>query len=100
MSEVELRQLPNIGPAMARLLGRVGIHNPEDLRGADPNALYERASELDGRPLDPCVLDTFTAITAHANGAEPRPWWIYSRLRKNQAPHGENSMTSGGASSR
>jgi Pathogenicity locus len=81
MSETELRKLPNIGPAMARTLVRLGIQDPADLAGKDPLALYERLQVLDGRPADPCVLDTFTAVVDHANGAPARPWWMYSRER-------------------
>jgi hypothetical protein len=82
MSENDLRALPNIGPAMARMLMRLGVERAEDLRGRDPEQLLERLSEIDGRPHDPCVLDTLTAVVDYANGAPARPWWYYSRLRK------------------
>ena len=82
MSEQDLRNLPNIGPAMARDLLRLGIEQEADLRGQDPEALYQRLCALDGRRYDPCVLDTFTAVVDFANGAPARPWWFYSRQRK------------------
>jgi hypothetical protein len=82
MSESDLRQLPNVGPAMARLLIRLGIEQAEDLRGRDPEQLFQRLCEVDGRPHDPCVLDTLTAVVDYTNGAPARPWWFYSRQRK------------------
>lgn len=82
MSERDLRTLPNIGPAMARDLIRIGIEQPDDLRGQDPGELYRRLCAVDGRRHDPCVLDTFTAVVDFVNGAPARPWWEYSRLRK------------------
>jgi hypothetical protein len=82
MSEQDLRKLPNIGPAIARDLLRLGIERESDLRGQDPAALYRRLCALDGRRHDPCVLDTFTAVVDYANGAPARPWWFYSRQRK------------------
>lgn len=82
MSENDLRKLPNIGPAMARMLSRLGVKQAEDLCGRDPEQLFHRLCEVDGRRHDPCVLDTLTAVVDYANGAPARPWWFYSRQRK------------------
>ena len=82
MSEHDLRALPNVGPAIARMLTRLGIGQAADLRGRDPEQLFLRLCEIDGRRHDPCVLDTLTAVIDHANGAPARPWWHYSRRRK------------------
>src|SRR4051812_4886748 len=82
MSEIDLRKLPNIGAAMAGMLTRVGVERVEDLVGRDPDELYWRLCEVDGRRHDPCVLDTLTAVVDFANGAPARPWWFYSRARK------------------
>jgi hypothetical protein len=81
MSEQDLRQLPNVGPAIARKLTRIGIEQPADLRGRDPAALFDQMCALEGRPLDPCLLDTLVAVVDYANGAPARPWWYYSRQR-------------------
>ena len=77
-----LTTIPNVGPAIARRLVRLGIAAPEDLRGRDPGELYDRLAALDGYSEDPCVLDTLTAAVAFAEGGPARPWWEYSRLRK------------------
>ena len=82
MSENDLRALPNVGPAIAATLMRLGIELPEDLSGQTGEQLFRRLCELDGRRHDPCLLDTFVAVVDHANGAPARPWWHYSRLRK------------------
>jgi hypothetical protein len=84
MSETELRALPNVGPAVARMLIRLNIERAEDLRGRDPERLFQRLCEIDGRRHDPCLLDTLTAVVDYANGAPARPWWFYSRERKAQ----------------
>lgn len=85
MSEHDLRQLPNVGQAIARKLIRLGVEHPEDLRGQDGEQLFERLCDLDGQRHDPCLLDTFVAVVDHVNGAPARPWWHYSRQRKEQA---------------
>ncbi len=85
MPASELQTIPNIGPAVARKLERLGIERPGDLRGRDPDELFERLCALDARRHDPCLLDTFVAAVDFANGAPPRPWWEYSRERKARA---------------
>ena len=59
----------------------LGVTGPEDLRGADPEVLFERAAALAGHPEDPCLLDTFTAAVAFAETGDDRPWWAFSRER-------------------
>jgi hypothetical protein len=78
----DLTTLPNVGPAVARALRRLGIERSDDLRGQDGEDLFERLCAMDGRRHDPCLLDTFVAVVDHAHGAPARPWWAYSRERK------------------
>jgi len=77
-----LQEIPNVGPAIARDLLRLGMTCRADLAGQDPDALYARLCEMDGVRHDPCVLDTFTAVVAFANGEPAQPWWFFSRQRK------------------
>ena len=77
-----LTSIPNVGPAIARKLERLGVHEPADLRGQDADELFERLCALDGRRHDPCLLDTFRAAVDVADGHPARPWWEYSRERK------------------
>ena len=79
-----LEQLPNVGPALARDLRRIGIAHPRELRGKDPLALYRALVAATGLRQDPCVLDTFMAITDFMAGAAPAPWWHYTPRRKLQ----------------
>lgn len=78
----ELTSIPNVGPAVARRLARLGIVHPGDLRGRDPEELFDLSCMLDGRRHDPCLLDTFAAAVAYADGGPARPWWEFSRERK------------------
>jgi hypothetical protein len=87
----ELTTIPNVGPAIARRLVRLGIESPADLRGRDPEELFERLCALDGRREDPCVLDAFTAAVAYADGEPPRPWWHFSRERLAREAAGDAS---------
>ena len=77
-----LTSIPNVGPAIARKLQRLGVQEPADLRVQDADELFERLCALDGRRHDPCLLDTFHAAVDVADGKPARPWWEYSRERK------------------
>ena len=78
----ELEDLPNVGPAIARDLRRVGVRKPEGLRGRSPLRLYGNLNRATGSRHDPCVLDTFMAAVDFVNGAPERPWWKYTSKRK------------------
>ena len=77
-----LEQLPNVGPAMAADLRALGIGHPRELALRDPFVLYQALCARTGRRQDPCVLDTFMAITDFMRGAAPAPWWAYTPQRK------------------
>jgi hypothetical protein len=78
----ELLKLPNVGPATAGDLLRLGICRPSDLVGQDPDDLYRRLCALDGALHDPCVRDVFAAVVDHAGGGAARPWWTFTAARK------------------
>src|SRR3954469_11126206 len=96
----DLTTIPNVGPAVARKLVRLGIERPGDLAGEAPEELFERLCALDGRRHDPCLLDTFVAAVAYADGGPARPWWGLSCEGKSPAATsaGASGATSGGAS--
>jgi hypothetical protein len=75
-------QLPNVGPAMASDLRAIGVVHPRELAHRDPFVLYQSLCAHTGRRQDPCVLDTFMAITDFMRGAAPAPWWAYTAQRK------------------
>ncbi|HSI59103.1 MAG TPA: helix-hairpin-helix domain-containing protein, partial [Ideonella sp.] len=60
----------------------LGIHQPGDLLGRDPLALYRGLERHTGKRQDPCVLDTFMAVVDFMHGAAPKPWWAYTAERK------------------
>ncbi|MEZ4702578.1 MAG: helix-hairpin-helix domain-containing protein [Rhodothermales bacterium] len=78
----KLTDLPNVGKAFAGDLVLLGITSPEQLVGADPLDLYDRLTDLTGTYQDPCVLDTFMSLTRFMAGEPARPWWDFTRERK------------------
>ncbi len=78
--------IPNVGPRIARDFEMLGLKKPQDLKRQDPYTLYMKLSKKTGKRQDPCVLDTFMAVVDFMNGAEPAPWWKYTRERKRSYP--------------
>jgi hypothetical protein len=78
----ELLQLVNVGPAVVRYFDRVGITHVDQLAGRDPIEVYDDMCAAEGRPQDPCLLDTVMSAVAQANGDPARPWWHYTAERK------------------
>lgn len=77
-----LEQLPNVGPSLAADLRSIGIRHPRELAGRDAFMLYRALCARTGQRQDPCVLDTFMAVTDFMRGAAAAPWWHYTPQRK------------------
>lgn len=78
----QLQTLPNVGPATAGDLIRLGVASLDDLSRRDPRELYDGLTRLDGVAHDPCVLDTFAAAIHAARTGETIPWWGFTPARK------------------
>ena len=77
-----LEQLPNIGRALAADLRLIGVQHPRELASRDAFVLYQALCIKTGQRQDPCVLDTFMAVTDFMRGAAAAPWWKYTAQRK------------------
>src|SRR5262245_41416620 len=77
-----LEDIPNVGPAVAADLRRLGIRSPDELLGRDPYALYDDLCRITGQRHDPCLLDTSTAAVRFMAGEPKKPWWKYTAERK------------------
>lgn len=73
-----LQEIPGIGPSLAQDLINLGIQSVPDLKGRDPQALYEQLNALQGYQ-DPCVLYTFRCAVYYASHTKHDPkllkWW-------------------------
>ncbi len=78
----DLKQIPNVGPAIAAKLRLVGISSPEALPGKDPYEMYEDLCDITGVRHDPCLLDVFIAAVRFMDGEPAKPWWKYTPERK------------------
>lgn len=80
-SLAKLEQLPNVGPKIARILRRLGLKVPQDLKGRDPYQMYLELCQRHGT-CDPCVLDVFISAVKFIDGGPAKPWWKFTAERK------------------
>jgi hypothetical protein len=75
----DLRRIPGIGPSLAEDLRRLGFRQVSDLKGADPEAMYQRLCRITGVRQDPCVLYAFRCAVYFASRSRHQPellkWW-------------------------
>jgi hypothetical protein len=55
----ELTTIPGVGKSIANDLLNIGISNVSDLRGKDPEVLYDRSNRYAGCVQDKCLLYVF-----------------------------------------
>lgn len=78
----ELLTLKNVGPATLEDFKKLNIHSITELAQADADELFMRLQTITRRKQDPCVWDVFAAAIHEAKTGEKRPWWEWSKLRK------------------
>jgi hypothetical protein len=79
-----LESIPYIGPAIAKDLKNIGINWVEDLKGKNPEKLYELSNEYERNEQDPCLLYTFRYAVYYAQGGkDPRKlvWWAWKNKK-------------------
>ncbi len=87
----ELQSIPGIGPSIAQDLIDIGICSVKDLKGKDPERLYERSCSHQGVLIDRCLLYVYRCAVYYASYTKHDPellkWWNWkdpSILRKAQ----------------
>lgn len=75
----ELQTIPGVGKAVAGDLWNLGIKSIRELRGRDPEFLYEQLCEYQGCKVDRCMLYVFRCAVYYASNdeydAELLKWW-------------------------
>ena len=75
----ELHTIPGVGPSIAQDLRDLGISRVADLKGKDPEVLYQRLIVQRGMHQDRCLLYVFRCAVYFAETARPRAdklkWW-------------------------
>jgi hypothetical protein len=76
-----LTDLPGVGKSIAEDLRNIGIHRVDDLKGMDPQRLYELSNGHAGKVQDRCLLYVFRCAVYAAETLEVKrepeksKWW-------------------------
>ncbi|MFA6448913.1 MAG: helix-hairpin-helix domain-containing protein [bacterium] len=75
----ELQVIPGVGKSIAADLYALGIRKVSDLKGMDPEAMYEKSNRLAGVRQDRCLLYVFRGAVYFATEERRDPellkWW-------------------------
>jgi hypothetical protein len=75
----ELSKIPGVGPSLASDLYLVGIREVSELRGQNPQTLYDELCTQAGSSVDRCVLYVFRCAVYYASEPQHDPeklkWW-------------------------
>ena len=87
----ELATIPGVGKSIAADLMDIGITKVADLKGKNPELLFELSNKIAGRIQDRCLLYVFRCAVYFANTpeneqqAELLKWWNWKdRKEKNE----------------
>lgn len=74
-----LQEIPGVGPSIAQDLEDLGIEKVSNLRGRDPQRMYDEQCQQKGVQVDRCVLYVFRCAVYYANNTVHDPellkWW-------------------------
>jgi hypothetical protein len=75
----DLSRIPGVGPSIAADLYVLGVREIADLRGRNPESLYNELCHRAGQHVDRCVLYVFRCAVYYASEPEHDPerlkWW-------------------------
>ena len=81
----ELQVIPGVGKSIARDLVDLGYQRVEELRGENPEKMYEGLCSLRGQHIDRCVLYVFRCAVYFASNSDHKPellkWWNWKDKR-------------------
>ncbi len=77
----DLQTIPGVGPSISQDIRVLGYGSVAELRGQNPQEMYERLCLRRGRDIDRCVLYVFRCAVYFAETEEPEPrllkWWSW-----------------------
>lgn len=75
----EFQQIPGVGPSLAQDLYDLGYRSVDELKGQNPEEMYEKHCIQQGCPVDRCVLYVFREAVYYAENETYDPellkWW-------------------------
>lgn len=77
----ELQKIPGIGKSLSKDLFDLGYRKVNELKGEDPEIMYQNLMALRGEHVDRCVLYVFRCAVYYASNSKHEPellkWWYW-----------------------
>ncbi len=74
-----LEQIPGVGKNIAQDMANIGIHSVGQLKGQDPEKLYQKLCDFKASPVDRCMLYVLRCAVYYASNTKHDPrllkWW-------------------------
>ncbi|MGD9505536.1 MAG: helix-hairpin-helix domain-containing protein [Syntrophobacteraceae bacterium] len=84
----ELQRIPGVGPRIAEDLWGLGCRSVRDLKDRDPEEMYRRLCEIQGKHVDRCMLYVLRCAVYYASNEVHNPellkWWRWKDAERNQ----------------
>ncbi len=81
MEKSDLQTIPGIGKSIAEDLRNIGILCVSDLKGKNPEKLFEMSNRFEGKIQDRCLLYVFREAVYFAENRNHDPeklkWWTW-----------------------
>ena len=75
----KLEQIPGVGKSIAQDMRSIGIRSVGQLKGKNPQKLYQKLCDFKAAPVDRCMLYVLRCAVYYASNAEHDPdllkWW-------------------------
>ncbi|GAB1402822.1 helix-hairpin-helix domain-containing protein [Elusimicrobiota bacterium] len=81
----ELMIIPGVGKSIAEDLTDIGISSVSDLKGKNPEKLYDESNKFTGKVQDRCLLYVFRCAVYFAEGGRDSnklKWWNWKDSKK------------------
>ena len=76
---VDLEQIPGVGKRIAQDMRNIGISSIKQLKGQEPETLYQKLCDFKASPVDRCMLYVLRCAVYYASNTEHDPellkWW-------------------------
>ncbi|MGE5397630.1 MAG: helix-hairpin-helix domain-containing protein [Chitinophagales bacterium] len=84
----KLESIPGVGRIIAQYIRSLGFSKVSELKGQDPELLYQRICEYQGCHMDRCLLYVFRCAIYYAshNAHDPEllKWWNWKDSKLNK----------------
>ena len=79
LSSINLEQIPGVGKRIAQEMQNIGIRSINQLKGKQPEKLYQKLIDFKAAPVDRCMLYVLRCAVYYASNTKHDPellkWW-------------------------